>query len=211
MVRPHSDLWRIADVVGATRSHPRGSLGHGAARRRRSSPRRPRSSFTWPGTASAPATGTTRVRSIRTSPAPCSWCESRSAVGCRCWIGVGSQAEYGPFEGSLHEDQPTRPVTMYGVTKLCAGMLTAQLCSADRACAIVWVSLAGHVWAEDDRSHFIPIVTRTLLRGGEARADGRRSALGLSLRRRRRRCPVPPRVATPRAEGVFNLGSGRVA
>lgn len=46
--------------------------------------------------------------------------------GCRCFIGAGSQAEYGRFEGVLRTDTPTFPEMGYGYAKLCAGQMTRE-------------------------------------------------------------------------------------
>lgn len=39
-------------------------------------------------------------------------------LGCNCFIGAGSQAEYGICEGKITEDYPENPVTEYGKAKL---------------------------------------------------------------------------------------------
>ena len=48
--------------------------------------------------------------------------------GCSTFIGAGSQAEYGRYEGMLREDTPTHPENGYGMAKLCAGQMSRQLC-----------------------------------------------------------------------------------
>src|SRR5262245_17757731 len=54
--------------------------------------------------------------------------EAVRAAGCRRFIGLGSQAEYGPSRGPLDEDSATTPLTMYGVAKLATCRLTRRLC-----------------------------------------------------------------------------------
>ena len=49
-------------------------------------------------------------------------------LGCKAYVGVGSQAEYGRVEGKLCADTPTNPETEYGKAKLMAGNATRQLC-----------------------------------------------------------------------------------
>lgn len=49
-------------------------------------------------------------------------------LGCRAFIGAGSQAEYGRAEGILTANTPTHPEMGYGIGKLCAGMMTRELC-----------------------------------------------------------------------------------
>lgn len=47
-------------------------------------------------------------------------------LGCKRFIGAGSQAEYGRVEGVLKPDTSTNPETGYGIAKLCAGLMTRQ-------------------------------------------------------------------------------------
>lgn len=47
--------------------------------------------------------------------------------GCKQFIGIGSQAEYGRTEGLLRSDTPVFPETGYGIGKLCAGQMTREL------------------------------------------------------------------------------------
>lgn len=49
-------------------------------------------------------------------------------LGCRKFIGAGSQAEYGRKEGILKPDTPTDPENGYGMAKLCAGQMSRLLC-----------------------------------------------------------------------------------
>lgn len=44
--------------------------------------------------------------------------------GCHTFIGAGSQAEYGRFEGTLRPDTATFPDNGYGMAKLCAGQMS---------------------------------------------------------------------------------------
>lgn len=54
--------------------------------------------------------------------------ELAKACGCRKFIGAGSQAEYGPTEGSIDDSSRFKPVTAYGAAKLSAGILSRKLC-----------------------------------------------------------------------------------
>lgn len=47
--------------------------------------------------------------------------------GCKKFVGVGSQAEYGRVNGKLNGETPTFPETGYGIAKLCAGQMTREL------------------------------------------------------------------------------------
>ena len=128
------------------------------------------------------------------------------AAGCRCWVGLGSQAEYGLARGILHEDLPTQPVTLYGAAKLSAGILTRQMCRL-AGTRYGWLRLLATYGPQDDEQHLIPKVIRQLLNrerpaltAGEQRWDYlfvEDAAEAL--------CRV---AFTPQVDGVFNLGSG---
>lgn len=55
--------------------------------------------------------------------------EAAGKLGCECFIGAGSQAEYGRFEGKLNSGVPAFPENGYGIAKLCAGQLGRIRCS----------------------------------------------------------------------------------
>jgi nucleoside-diphosphate-sugar epimerase len=127
-------------------------------------------------------------------------------AGCRCWVGVGSQAENGRPSVPLTEDAPADPKTAYGMAKLCTGLLSRKLCEMTGV-RFVWMRLLATYGPADDDEHLIPSVTRQLLAGkspsltpGEQRWDylyvnDAADALWAVAR-------------TPAAEGVFVLGSG---
>lgn len=46
--------------------------------------------------------------------------------GCKTFIGAGSQAEYGRYEGVLTADTPVFPENGYGIAKLCAGQMSRE-------------------------------------------------------------------------------------
>lgn len=50
-----------------------------------------------------------------------------AAAGARRFVGVGSQAEYGPHARPIREDDCPHPVTLYGAAKLAAGHLALAL------------------------------------------------------------------------------------
>ena len=50
--------------------------------------------------------------------------ELAKTCGCKTFIGAGSQAEYGRFDGKLRADTPTFPENGYGMAKLCAGQMS---------------------------------------------------------------------------------------
>jgi nucleoside-diphosphate-sugar epimerase len=126
-------------------------------------------------------------------------------IGCKHWIGLGSQAEYGPTEKVLHEDLAPRPATAYGVAKFASGMLTAKM-SEMTGILHTWVRLLAIYGPGDDPRHLIPSVIQTLCAGkrpaltrGEQRWDYlyvEDAAKALS------------RIAETGATGTLNLSSG---
>jgi len=127
-------------------------------------------------------------------------------AGCKRWIGLGSQAEYGPYNGILTEDMPTRAYTTYGVTKLCAGLMSQKLCET-YGMGFVWLRLTAAYGPMDDQNHLIPQVILKLLQGkkpsltlGEQRWDY------LYVEDVARAIWQVATISS--AQGIFNLGSG---
>jgi len=50
------------------------------------------------------------------------------AAGTKKFIGLGSQAEYGLFSGSINEDHPIKPTEAYGCVKVVCSELVKQYC-----------------------------------------------------------------------------------
>jgi nucleoside-diphosphate-sugar epimerase len=128
-------------------------------------------------------------------------------LGCRAWVGLGSQAEYGPQNKVLAEDAPTRPMTLYGAAKLAAYHLLGALARQSRT-RFVWVRVFS-AYGPGDHSHWmIPSLIQQLLEGkrpaltaGEQRWDFIHAQDVADALWRLGSCPA--------AEGVFNLGSGQ--
>lgn len=127
-------------------------------------------------------------------------------LGCKHWIGLGSQAEYGPHEDVLKEDLPLRPATAYGVAKVASAMLTAKM-SEIAGIRHTWVRLLAVYGPGDDPKHLIPSTIQMLLAGkkpaltkGEQRWDYlyvEDAAKALA------------RIAATGATGSLNLASGQ--
>lgn len=49
-------------------------------------------------------------------------------LGCKKFVGAGSQAEYGKVDGVIRPDTPVNPLTSYGIAKYTAGMMSKKLC-----------------------------------------------------------------------------------
>lgn len=163
LVRKESDLWRLADVIDRVRIF-HGGLDDIETARDAIAEFRPETVFHlgWNGVTSEFRNDPAQVMSNVTGGLKLF--EIAQDHGCRCWIGVGSQAEYGPYNGTLHEDLPARPQTVYGVSKLCLGLLTEKLCRL-AGIRFVWLRLVASYGPKDDARHLIPSVINQLLRG----------------------------------------------
>lgn len=54
--------------------------------------------------------------------------ELAAALGCKCFVGAGSQAEYGRVDGTISSTTQTFPENGYGIAKLCAGQMSRIRC-----------------------------------------------------------------------------------
>lgn len=86
-------------------------------------------------------------------------------MGCRVFVGAGSQAEYGRVEGLLRPDTPTRPENGYGMAKLCAGQMSRLECER-LGLDHVWPRVLSVYGPYDGPSTMISSAIRTLLAGG---------------------------------------------
>lgn len=127
-------------------------------------------------------------------------------VSCKRWIGLGSQAEYGPLNRVLTEDLPTHPATTYGVAKLCLGLLSEKLCEA-YGIGFTWLRFTAAYGPMDDRDHMIPELILKLLQGekpsltlGEQCWDYLYVEDAVDA--------IWRAAISPEAKGIFNLGSG---
>lgn len=97
-------------------------------------------------------------------PATLAAVELAAASGCRQWIGLGSQAEYGNQNCRMDEHADLRPTTIYGKAKLAAGVAALGLCDA-RKIAGAWLRIFS-TYGPDDAPHwFIPYVIAEFLAG----------------------------------------------
>jgi len=127
-------------------------------------------------------------------------------LGCRHFVGLGSQAEYGLLSGRISESATTRPTTAYGAAKLATGLVLERTAAASGR-PFAWLRLFSSYGPDDDPSWLIPYLIRTLLAGekpGLTRAEQVWDYLYVD--------DVAAGVIAALdagACGLFNLGSGR--
>lgn len=87
-----------------------------------------------------------------------------AALGCKVFIGAGSQAEYGRVEGILKTDTPCFPENGYGMAKLCAGQMSRVECQK-LGIDHVWARILSVYGPGDGNATMISGVIKQLLNG----------------------------------------------
>ena len=128
-----------------------------------------------------------------------------AAVGCKQWIGLGSQAEYGNPNRRINEDCPLEPTTLYGKAKLESGIAALALCEAHKM-AGAWLRVFSTYGPNDAPSWFIPYVIQEFLDGHTPQLTKCEQFWDYLYVTDAARAVVA--AATSSVSGVFNLGSG---
>lgn len=126
--------------------------------------------------------------------------------GCRQWIGLGSQAEYGNPNRVISEASPVAPTTLYGRAKLAAGIASLALCDAAGLNG-AWLRVFSTYGPGDAGHWMIPQVARQFLRGEAPQVTLCEQQWDYLHIRDAARAIVA--AADSRVEGIFNVGSGR--
>ena len=90
--------------------------------------------------------------------------EAAQKLGCKTFIGAGSQAEYGRVSGVLHADTPVMPENGYGMAKLCAGQMTRTLCKKYHI-RHIWARILSVYGPHDGKKTMIISAMNSLLKG----------------------------------------------
>ena len=85
-------------------------------------------------------------------------------LGCKVFIGAGSQTEYGNFSGIIHPDTPANPASGYGMAKLCAGFMTRAVCKK-YGIRHIWPRIFTVYGIGARKQSFVQMVIDKLLRG----------------------------------------------
>jgi len=125
--------------------------------------------------------------------------------GVEHFLGVGSQAEYGPRAEEIFETQCPSPTTMYGAAKLSAGILTERLCELGGV-KHSWLRLFSAYGPDDNPDWMIPSLIRHLGKGlRPALTQGEQLWDYLYVDDA---AAAFAAVAKARISGLYNLGSG---
>jgi UDP-glucose 4-epimerase len=85
-------------------------------------------------------------------------------LGVQRFVGLGSQAEYGPCPAKVDESVNARPTTTYGAAKLATYLLLERMAAADGV-SFAWLRLFSSYGPRDDPSWLLPYITLSLLSG----------------------------------------------
>lgn len=85
------------------------------------------------------------------------------SMGCRTFVGTGSQAEYGRHQEPLRSQTPVFPETGYGMAKLCAGQMSRHSC-LQKGIRHIWVRILS-VYGPYGSQDMITVALHKLLRG----------------------------------------------
>lgn len=85
-------------------------------------------------------------------------------LGCKRFVGAGSQAEYGRCEAKLNATTPTFPESGYGIAKLCAGQMSRIQCEQD-GLEHIWTRILSIYGPYDGMNTMVMSVISTLLKG----------------------------------------------
>ncbi len=90
--------------------------------------------------------------------------EVAARLGCRRFIGAGSQAEYGRCSDVLRPETPTFPENGYGIAKLCAGQLSRIRCE-QLGIEHIWTRILSVYGPYDGENTLISSLIRKLKNG----------------------------------------------
>ena len=132
--------------------------------------------------------------------------ELAKAVGCRHWLSLGSQAEYGNANRQIKEDSPLNPTTLYGRAKLLAGQAALAYCEAEgiRGAVLRVFSTYG---PGDSPGWFVPYIIREFLAGRSPALTKCEQVWDYLYVTDAAKAIVS--AVENQITGVFNLGSGR--
>jgi nucleoside-diphosphate-sugar epimerase len=133
--------------------------------------------------------------------------EMASRVGAKHWIGLGSQAEYGPCQNKIDETTNTRPTTLYGVSKLAACTLSERLCQ-ELGLRHAWLRLFSSYGPADNSEWLIPYLIKALL-AGQKPSLTRAEQLWDYIYIEDVASAIEAVIKDQAATGIFNLGSGQ--
>lgn len=156
----------------------------------------------WHGVSGADRNDFAQVGNIATAAALAA---EAAAAGAKAFVGLGSQAEYGPHSRMLDENTETCPTTLYGHSKLTAYRVTQSLCRST-GMRHAWVRIFSTYGPRDNPGWMIPSLIAALQAGQKPPLTAGEQKWGF-LFVDDAADAIMAVAQTDAAEGVFNLGS----
>lgn len=144
-------------------------------------------------------------QSVRNVPAAFELLMLAADAGAGHFIGLGSQAEYGPCSGRVAEDQPLKPTTMYGHAKVAACTITERAARL-RVMKHSWLRVFSTYGAGSEPGWVLPMTASAIARGiapDLTPCEQRWEFLHVSDA-----ANAVIAIANVGANGIFNLGNG---
>lgn len=131
--------------------------------------------------------------------------ELAAGAGAKIFIGAGSQAEYGPYDRAIREDDVARPTTLYGMAKLAAGSMAMRL-AEERGLRAAWLRIFSTYGPKDADTWLIPSMIRNLRSGQHMALTACEQRWGF-LHARDAAAAFRLAITHDSASGIFNVGS----
>lgn len=203
LLRPTSSYWRLGQlhdrlhVIPGSLEHPdglRGALGAFA----------PDAvvHMAWRGVAGSDRNSPVQAVNVADTVG---LAELAAEAGARIFVGAGSQAEYGPYDRAIREDDAPRPTTLYGMAKLAAGSMAMRLCE-ERGLRGAWLRIFSTYGPKDADHWLIPSMIRNLRSGQHMALTACEQRWGF-LHARDAASAFRLAITHEAASGIFNVGS----
>lgn len=203
LLRPDSASWRLAEVYDRLHVIP-GALEHLDALRGPLLAFAPEAvvHMAWRGVAGSDRNSPLQAANVTDTVG---LAELATEAGAKAFVGAGSQAEYGPYDRAIREDDVARPTTLYGMAKLAAGSMALRLCE-ERGLRAAWLRIFSTYGPKDADYWLIPSMIRNLRAGQHMALTACEQRWGF-LHARDAAAAFRLAVTHDAASGIFNVGS----
>ena len=203
LVRPESQPWRLVDRCGSL-TFVEGDLEDQRGIRRLLDAAAPEAvcHAAWRGVLGADRNDAAQDANVAMTSA---LARLAALAGAKSFIGIGSQAEYGPLNRIAHESDRVAPTTRYGIAKAAACREVRTIC-AEAGLRFAWLRVFSLYGPRDHESWLLPYVIRILLRKERPALTPAEQHWDF-LHVADAAAAIHQVLALP-AEGIFNLGSG---
>ena len=127
-------------------------------------------------------------------------------IGIKKIIGLGSQAEYGDFEGKIDETFLPNPLSAYGASKLASMQIAQSFCNLNKI-EFIWLRLFPLYGEREDLNWFIPMLIQNALQNKSLDLTGCEQKYGYLHIADFTKAIEKVVINTSNASGIYNLSS----